>query len=74
LVVVPAIPSIKREYTRFSGRYTVDGYTITITDDADSSSGIAPFFYDPQRPTRLWIGSDHYPAPSDNLSDICRKL
>jgi hypothetical protein len=74
LVVVPAVPTIKREYTRFRGRYKVDGYTITITNDADSSTSSAPFFYDPERPTRLWIGSDHYPAPSDNLSDICRKL
>lgn len=73
IVIIPAIPTIDREYTRESGTYTTDGYTLTL-NNTEGGTETMPLFYDPERPTRLWLGVNHYPNPSDNLTDICRKL
>lgn len=73
-VVVPGVPGIQRKQEQKSGRYHVDGYRITLSNAADGTSETLPFFYDPQHPTYFWLGSNHYPMPSDNLSSICRSL
>jgi hypothetical protein len=73
-VVIPNVPGIQRKNERKSGRYTVDGYRITLSNAADATSETLPFFYDPQYPTSLWLGSNPYPTPSDNLTEICRPL
>lgn len=54
-----------------NGTYEVDGYTIRLTY-ATGGSETFPFFYDPAVPSRVWIGSDHYPVNNPSGA-ICIK-
>ena len=70
LTAVVATGTLDRERLEHSGRYEVDGFTIRFSY-ADGSSETLPLFYDPTRPTRLWIGNDDFPSPTSNDPAIC---
>jgi hypothetical protein len=73
VTAIPAIPSITRKQEPFSGKYEIDGYKLKLTYDTGGEDTI-PFFYDPTRPTRLWLGPNHYPVVEQDIPEICIAL
>jgi hypothetical protein len=68
VIVVSGTISNKR--TQRKGRYVIDGYTIRLTND-DGTSAFMPFFYDPNRTTRLWIEKTNYVTPTKTPTTLC---
>jgi hypothetical protein len=67
---IVATGSVKTEYSQVRGTYEIDGYAIVFTRE-DGTQVAKPFFYDPARPTRLWIDRGYFPAPSTTNTAIC---
>lgn len=67
---IVATGSVKTQYTQAKGTYEIDGYTIRFTRD-DGTEVAQPFFFDPNRPTRVWIDRGHFPIPKAANSAIC---
>ena len=70
LTVVPAVPTIQRTYESKTGNYEVDGYKIHLTYN-EGGEDLYPFFFDPARPSRLWLGFNYYPTPTNDVPEIC---
>jgi hypothetical protein len=52
------------------GRYEIDGYKIKFSYD-NAASETLPFFYDPTKPKRVWVGKHYYPTPSGSDTALC---
>lgn len=72
-VVASSFPIIDNKKEPFEGNYEIDGYKLRLTYD-DGTTEQRAFFYDPMRPTRLWLGTAHYPTPTEDISEICAPL
>jgi len=68
--VIVASGTISSKRTQKKGRYVIDGYTIRLTND-DGTSAFMPFFYDPNRSTRLWIEKTNYVTPTKTPATLC---
>lgn len=67
---IVATGSITTKYTQAKGSYEIDGYTLLLKHD-DGRLDPRPFFYDPMRPTRLWINRAYLPVPAKDNPAIC---
>jgi hypothetical protein len=67
---IVALGSITTERTESRGTYQIDGYKVRLINE-DASSVTQPFFYDPARPTRMWLGRLHYPASTGTDTALC---
>lgn len=52
------------------GTYEIDGYKVRFAY-SDGTSTTVPFFYDPMRPTRLWVDREPFPNPTVVETAIC---
>jgi hypothetical protein len=66
--VIGANVSVEREQRQ--GTYTLDGYVMHATY-TNGTRETVPFFFDPARPTRLWMERTHYVVPTEQPSTLC---
>ncbi|HEX6245679.1 MAG TPA: hypothetical protein VFZ61_32365 [Polyangiales bacterium] len=66
--IIGANISVEREQRQ--GTYTLDGYVMQATY-TDGTRERVPFFYDPARPTRLWLERTQYVVPTKEPTTLC---
>jgi hypothetical protein len=62
--------SRRNEQTPHTGTYTIDGFTLRLNYQEGGGASF-PFFYDPARPTRVWIEKGYYPTTSEKPTELC---
>ncbi|MEY4513407.1 MAG: hypothetical protein RLZZ450_5529 [Pseudomonadota bacterium] len=67
---IVALGRISTEREPLHGTYEIDGYKIRFVY-SDGTSATLPFFYDPMRPTRVWVGREPFPNPTTVDAAIC---
>lgn len=69
-VIVVATGTIKNTTDPKHGSYHIDGYAVHLEYE-DGTKLDLPFFYDPNRPTRMWLGRNFYEKPKTENAEIC---
>jgi hypothetical protein len=71
-VIVVVTGTIKNTAEPKAGTYEVDGLTVHLKW-TDGTTEDDPLFYDPMRPTRVWLGRAFYENPKAENAEICVK-